>query len=310
MSAMIGSTMWRSTSGRMPSRRSLGRTGNVRRSGAVADIGDSLTHYALAEHKSEVTNPCGRLPTASAVGLAEAWAGPLQLHLGAVAEELGRTAGAGVAGLAGAFDQAGAQHEAAEVLLVQADTGERFHGALELEQREGLADQFEHDRAVGELAADPADGGGEDAPVVGTHRADRSRFRRGGVVVVGPLGDHADAVEQLVALQRPDAVPGWAEGDGDPLPALVVRAGPRRQPGLQLVHHVRAAVTVVLPGEELVDVRPAGARRRRGLVHQREVTDAQPARTARVGRPVPITEGVELLHVPEIQGGLLPDVAP
>ena len=67
-------------------------------------------------------------------------------------------------------DEAGAVERAAEVLLVQRLAKDRFHHLLQVEQREALGHQLEHDGAVFDLAAQAADGGGEDAAVVGDHR--------------------------------------------------------------------------------------------------------------------------------------------
>ena len=65
-------------------------------------------------------------------------------------------------------------HQAAEILLVQADAGDRFHRALQFQQREGGRHQFEHHRAVFHLAAQPRDGGGQDAAMIEHHaRAER-----------------------------------------------------------------------------------------------------------------------------------------
>ena len=93
---------------------------------------------------------------------------PLAQHLAPEDEQLGRTA-AGLDVLAGAFDEAGVFDQAAEVLLVEAHAGEGFDHPLELEQGEGGRQELEDDRAVLELAAQPAEGGGEDAPVVEGH---------------------------------------------------------------------------------------------------------------------------------------------
>ena len=94
-------------------------------------------------------------------------------------EQLGRpAAGLGVEA-AGAFDQAAGFDQAAEVLLVQAHAGEGFDDALELQEGERGRQQLEDDGAVFDLAAQAAEGGGEDAPVVGRPSARPGRARSG-----------------------------------------------------------------------------------------------------------------------------------
>ena len=63
--------------------------------------------------------------------------------------------------------------------------------------------QVEQDRAVFQLAAQPAQAGGEDAAVVGGHgAAGRRRAGRAVVAVAGGLGDEAGLVEQFVAFEH------------------------------------------------------------------------------------------------------------
>ena len=67
---------------------------------------------------------------------------------------------------------------------------ERFDRTLEFGQRERLGDQFEHDRPVLDLAAQAADGGRENAPVIEIHRL--AEVRDG----VGRIRVHAELVEE------------------------------------------------------------------------------------------------------------------
>ena len=103
---------------------------------------------------------------------------PLRHHVAAEAEQLGRAA----TGLRGDFP--GLLHEVllldqpAEVLLVQAPSGQRLHRVLQLEQREAGRHQFKHHRAVFDLGAQTRDPGGEDAAMVVSHRFALDRCAR------------------------------------------------------------------------------------------------------------------------------------
>src|SRR5690606_1527888 len=100
--------------------------------------------------------------------------------------------------LAGLLDQSLLLDETAEVRLVQADAGQSLDRLLELEEGEGGWHQFEDDRPVLDLAAQAADGGREDAAMVGPHRL--ADARPGGAA---GLGDEPRLVEQFVAFEHP-----------------------------------------------------------------------------------------------------------
>ena len=110
-------------------------------------------------------------------GLLAAWRRDVHAANGAIAqrfpprtEEFGRTpAGAGV-DLPGAFDQAGAVEQPAEILLVQLKPGDRLDHALQVQQREVLRRQFEDDGAIFYLGAQASDRRRQDAPVIRRHR--------------------------------------------------------------------------------------------------------------------------------------------
>ena len=68
---------------------------------------------------------------------------------------------------AGFLDQVLLLDQAAEILLVQPATGQRLDAALQLQQGEGRRHQFEHDRPIFDLGAQPRDAGGEDAAMIG-----------------------------------------------------------------------------------------------------------------------------------------------
>src|SRR5439155_26123490 len=91
--------------------------------------------------------------------------------------------------------------------------GQRLDGALQLEQRKCWRHQFEDDRTVLDLAAQPADRGREDAAMVKGHRHP-GRAVEGGGRTGGPdtgaarrLGDKPRLVEQLVAFEDQLLVP-------------------------------------------------------------------------------------------------------
>src|SRR5258708_6590774 len=81
----------------------------------------------------------------------------LEQHLAAKADEARRPAAGRRADLPGFLDEALLLDEAAEILLVQPDTGERLDGALQLQQRDGQRHKLAHDRTVFTLATQAAD---------------------------------------------------------------------------------------------------------------------------------------------------------
>src|SRR6516165_7518651 len=56
------------------------------------------------------------------------------------------------------------------IMLVQPHPRQRLDRALQLQQGEGGRHQLENDRSIFDLAAQAANCGGEDPPVVGRHR--------------------------------------------------------------------------------------------------------------------------------------------
>src|SRR5690606_9507567 len=112
------------------------------------------------------------------------------------------------------------------ILLVQPQPGERLDDALQLRKRELVLDQLEDQRTVAQLAAQSCQAGGEDAPVIVGHRlAEQRRGPGRRAAAVRPrLVGQAGAVEQLVALEYPVAVPaGTAEAEADLDPFVAVR---------------------------------------------------------------------------------------
>ncbi len=254
----------------------------------------------------------------AAGGQFDAGGGAFQHHLRAETELFGG-ATAGVAfHQAGAFHQPVLFHKTAEVLFMQALTGQGLHGALELEQGEGFRQHLEHHRTVLDLAPQPAHGGGEDAAVVERHvLADAGGFGFLAPVAVG-LGHQAGLVEQFEPLQHQFVVPGrMAEPEGDvgaimsfaPFVSRFRRVRPPSQfRGDGVVDQFRPAVAPVFPREIAVPVPPQGVpgAGRTGFAYQGEVNHRHHARPARqltrVAAPVP--EGVELLHIAELEIGL------
>src|SRR5690606_26068972 len=69
------------------------------------------------------------------------------------AEKLSRAPACATVELPCAFDEPGAIEQAAEVLFVQGEAGNGFDDALQMQQRELLRRQFEHDGAIFDLGA-------------------------------------------------------------------------------------------------------------------------------------------------------------
>ena len=69
-----------------------------------------------------------------------------------------------------AFQESGSVQGATEVLLVQRHTGDGFDGALQRREGELRAHEVEDDGPILQFAAQPAQTGRQDAPVIGDHR--------------------------------------------------------------------------------------------------------------------------------------------
>src|SRR5690606_22736767 len=134
------------------------------------------------------------------------------------AEKLSRAPACATVELPCAFDEPGAIEQAAEVLFVQGEAGNGFDDALQMQQRELLRRQFEHDGAIFDLGAWAPEGGRQDAPVVGGQWLAEARFsvhrRRWFAIETRPIarrfGCKASFVEQFIALQRALFVPDRA----------------------------------------------------------------------------------------------------
>src|SRR6267154_41499 len=183
----------------------------------------------------------------------------LEQHLAAKADEARRPAAGRRADLPGFLDEALLLDEAAEILLVQPDTGERLDGALQLQQREGRRHQLEHDRPVFDLAAQAAERGRQDPAMIERHRdagAQAIAGERRPPEVAGRLGDEPRLVQELVAFEDQLLVPRTCrhpEGQPEPFlaqPPLGFGRGlgrPTRQPLLDPDERVGLAVAPILP---------------------------------------------------------------
>src|ERR1700681_1603641 len=93
-------------------------------------------------------------------------------------------------------------------------SGDRLDRPLQFGQRKFLRHQFEHDRAVFQLGAEPRDGGRENPAVIEAHRlAERGERlpRECGFASVAPrFFEEARFIQELVALKHFFLVPGRA----------------------------------------------------------------------------------------------------
>ena len=130
-----------------------------------------------------------------------------------------------------------------------------------------------------------------------------------GAVVDRVLRHPPGLVEQLVALEDADAVPGGAEGDLYPF-GVVVIGRPRVECRSEILgQDGRLTLAVVLPGQQLVDADPPGVGEGRALTDEREVSDADRT-SGRFAAPVAVAERVELLGITEFETGLLTHASP
>src|SRR5262249_55291316 len=111
----------------------------------------------------------------------------------------------------GLLDQALRLDEAAEVLLVQARTRDRFDRVLKIGQREGFRHQFEDHRPVFELSAHAPRGRRENAAMVVDPRASQlDACRAAGspsASIANRLVDEPRFVEKLIAFEDALLVP-------------------------------------------------------------------------------------------------------
>ena len=126
------------------------------------------------------------------------------------------------------------------------------------------------------------------------------------------LGHEAGLVEELVAFEHADRVPGppVAEVRLYAMATRRVAAGPARERREQRVaDDDRQARTPVLPGQEVITVDPRGAGGGLRFLHESEVCDGQLTLAVHRALPVTVAERVELLDVADGQPGLRPNPA-
>src|SRR4051794_2012125 len=107
----------------------------------------------------------------------DAGRGPFAQDLAAEAEEFGGAASGEAFDLTGRLDKAAGHHEAAKVLFVQTDAGQRLHHLLEAEQGEGRRKQLKHQRAVFQLTTEAAESRRQEPPVIRRHRLTERLWR-------------------------------------------------------------------------------------------------------------------------------------
>ena len=161
------------------------------------------------------------------------------------------------------------------------------------------------------------------ASVVGNHRfaqrgIERLRLLATDGPIPGRLGRESRLVQQLITIKDTLFVPARAFPGEQQAGPTTTRAGATR-PGFQggpddAVDDLRAAVPPIFPGEELRPRRPQGVRglRVNGRRRESQIADGDHARRSRAHvrhRRVTslIAEGVELLHVAQVEPRLAGD---
>src|SRR6516225_6210167 len=209
---------------------------------------------------------------------------------------------------AGLFDQTLVLDETPEILLVQPHSRQRLDGALQLQQGEGGRHQLENDWSILDLAAQAADCGGEDPPVIGRHRyaENQTIARQGRPPEIAPrLLDQPRLVEQLIAFEDELLVPRSGEGETQPLyaqsPFRLTRCLPRpcAETRFERRERRRPPGAPVLPREIAVPALPRrlACAARPHFADQCEISHRQRAPRPRVFDAVAVTEGVELLDI-------------
>ena len=158
--------------------------------------------------------------------------------------------------------------EAAEILFVDQPPGERLDAALQLQQRERIRHQLEHDRMVFDLGPQPGNSRRENPAMIEDHAAALHRAPprhpacraapRGSAPPRTAIRSAAERVPRSTAALR-------AEGDGNAVGAILPHGGRCRGFGEgaqgrqdHRVDHRRNADAPVLPGQIIVPVLPAG----------------------------------------------------
>src|SRR5688572_18703464 len=238
---------------------------------------------------------------------------PRAHNLFAKTKKLCGTASCGLFDAARRLQEVAVFDQAPEVLLVQAHARQGFDRSLQLQQGEGLRQELEDHRTVLQLAAQAPERRRDDAPVVeGKLRPGRACLAGTAAAVALELGHEAGFVQEFVAFEHADRVPGppVAEVRLHSVAARRVAPCPARERRDDLpADDGRQSRTPVLPGQEVVTVDPRGAGRGLRFLHEPEVGDGQLALAIHRALPVTVAERVELLDVADGQPGLRPDPA-
>ena len=156
-------------------------------------------------------------------------AGRSTKNLTAEAEYLGWASTGLEVDRARALDELSLLDESTEVRFVEPTADEGFDHTLELVQRECLREELKHDRAVGELATEPVEGGSNDPSVVERHRTtERRRQVADGAATFGRgLWDTSGRIEQLIPIEDSGSIPRTvAAPEGDRHPIVAGRGNP------------------------------------------------------------------------------------
>ena len=220
----------------------------------------------------------------------------------------------------------GGLDQAAEVLLVQAASGDRLDGALQFGEREFARHQLEHHRAVFQLGAQPRDRGREDAAVIEPHRfaqsagslAAQRRLRGRRDAPPRPVRPRTAARSGRAPFPRPTgsrrrrSTTAAARGGRARAPARACRSAPPipRSSGSDRSgrgYSGRCSRQSSQGKKRYQGSKPAPAARRAASVvghpREREIADRDHVRAgvARPRMPAAIAEGVELLDIADVE---------
>src|SRR5215217_8921567 len=161
----------------MLARRAFSPT--VLTSATIATTGNASSTQPSKKKKPSIIRPPASRRRSNAIATPQAREGPsrpyaepqtgcaaFRQYLAAETKQR-RGSAAGCGGhVAGRFEERSGLDQPAEVLLVQAPSGDRFHSTLESGQRELSLHQLEYHRAIFQLSAQPRDRGRQDAPMI------------------------------------------------------------------------------------------------------------------------------------------------
>ena len=162
--------------------------------------------------------------------------------------------------------------------------------------------------------AQPSECGGRDpAVVVGEFGPEFRPGLRAQPAIAFVFGDELRLVQELIALEHADRVPGPAAAEihGDAPLARSVFAGPAlERGGKRLGEGGRRTAAAVLPGKNVVIVEPGRPGRRLRFLDEAQVPDRQVPRIAGIPAAIAVPEGIKLLDIADREAGLRGDPAP